>query len=74
MKQREGNVVIIRYEDARVLLDREALATITGRSKHTIRAKLQPAMRDDKGRPLYVLDDAEERLEAIPRRSSRRAA
>lgn len=58
--------MIVRYEDARVLVNREALAMLTGRSPHTIRARLQPTAHDEKGRPLYVLDEAEQVLKAIP--------
>lgn len=60
--------MIIRYEQARTLCDREALAALTGRSPNTIRARLEPTMRDDRGRPLYVFDDAVTALRAIPTR------
>ena len=63
--------MIIRFEDARVLLDREALAAVTGRSVHTIRARLQPALRDDAGRPFYIYDDAVQQLREIPTRQRR---
>lgn len=60
--------MIIRYEAARVLLDREALAAVTGRSRHTIRARLKPALHDKKGRALYVYDQAVAQLREIPTR------
>jgi hypothetical protein len=61
--------VIIRYEQARVLLDREALAAVTGRSPNTIRARLKPTLRDEKsGRPLYIYDEAAAQLREIPTR------
>lgn len=66
--------MIIKYEEARVLADREALSYLFDRSPHTIRAKLEPVERDERGRPLYVLDDAQEKLEGVLRRKRRRAA
>lgn len=60
--------MIIRYEQARVLMDREALSAITGRSPNTIRARLAPTLRDEKGRPLYVYDEALAQLREIPTR------
>lgn len=66
--------MIVKREEAHVLVDREALSYLIDRSPHTIRAKLQPAVRDEKGRPLYVLDDAVKKLENVPTRLPRRAA
>lgn len=66
--------MIVKREEARVLVDREALSYLIGRSPHTIRAKLKPAMRDEKGRPLYVLDEAEKQLKDVVKRVRKRAA
>jgi hypothetical protein len=60
--------MIIRYEQAHVLMDREALAAITGRSPNTIRARLTPTLRDETGRPFYIYDEALAQLREIPTR------
>lgn len=49
------------------LVDREALATLTGRSRHTIRKHCTPVRHRD-GRPLYDLAAAIETLAAVPTR------
>ncbi len=60
--------MIVRYHGGRALVDREALAQLTGRSVHTIRAKCEPVRRHD-GRPLYDLETAVAVLNAVATRS-----
>lgn len=58
-------IVVTKAE--RVLVDREALAMLTGRSIHTIRARCQVVRHRD-GRPLYALEAERARLAKIPTR------
>lgn len=51
-----------------VLVDREALAMITGRSVHTIRARCTVARRHWDGSPLYNVEAEVQRLAKIPTR------
>lgn len=58
-------IVLARREE--VLVDREALRMVTGRSEHTIRARCEVVRYRD-GRPLYALEREVERLAMIPTR------
>lgn len=54
-----------------VLVDREALALITGRSRHTIRARCIVVHRHHDGSPLYDAEVEVARLATIPTRRRR---
>lgn len=58
-------IVLMRHDP--VLVDREALALITERSVHTIRARCEVVRHRD-GRPLYALEREVARLAMIPKR------
>jgi hypothetical protein len=59
---------------SRPLADREALAELTGRSVHTIRARCTVADRDRRtGRALYDVLACVEMLRSVPTRKRRRA-
>lgn len=58
-------IVLVHHDP--VLVDREALAMITGRPVITIRKHCQVVRYRDR-RPLYALDDELERLARIPTR------
>lgn len=60
--------MIVRYHRGRALVDREALAQLTGRSVHTIRARCEPVRRHD-GRPLYDMEAAVAVLSGVATRS-----
>lgn len=53
-----------------VLVDREALIHLTGRSKHTIRLRCT-VVRYSRGRALYAMEEAVATLAAIPTRRPR---
>lgn len=59
--------MIVLTKRDEVLVDREALALLTKRSKHTIRARCRVVRYRD-GRPLYALEESVEILSAIPTR------
>jgi len=64
LRKREHVVV---FDGDRILIDRKTLATLTGRSEHTIRARCPVARR--KGiRPLYDVEVCEKILADIPTR------
>jgi hypothetical protein len=50
-----------------ILIDRQSLALLTGRSVHTIRARCH-VVKHRNGKALYDLDDAELTLAATPTR------
>ena len=60
--------MIVLAKRTPVLVDREALAMITGRSVHTIRARCPVARRHWDGSPLYDVEAEAERLANIPTR------
>jgi hypothetical protein len=62
---------VIIYEPGRVLIDRQTLARLTGRSVHTIRARCPVAAHRD-GRALYDMDQAEAILGSLATRRPRR--
>lgn len=59
-------IVLTRLDP--ILVDREALAMITGRSVHTIRFRCKVERYHYSGRPLYALEDEVARLARIPTR------
>lgn len=61
--------MLVLLDQDPVLIDREALALVTRRSPHTIRARCQPVSRTDNGRPLYDLYASIEDLADIPTRN-----
>ncbi|MGP4019969.1 hypothetical protein [Saccharopolyspora sp. 5N708] len=63
---------IVRYlADGRALVDRASLATLTGRSPHTIRARCPIAGHADDGRALYDAEQCAATLATIPTRKRR---
>lgn len=60
--------MIVLTDRSPVLVDREALCLLTGRSPHTIRLRLRPAMQHQNYGALYDLDAATQRLSQIPTR------
>lgn len=58
------------YLKDRVLLDRQTLAALSGRSAETIRRRL-PVAEYRNGRAYYHLDQAKALLDAIPKRHHR---
>lgn len=60
---------IIRYEPDRVLIDRQTLARLTGRSVHTIRARCAVVSHRD-GRALYDMEAAVLTLDNTPTRGA----
>lgn len=59
---------IIVYKPGLVLVDRQTLALVTGRSVNTIRARCEVVEHHRDGRALYDLNQAEQVLAAIPTR------
>lgn len=64
---------VIIYEPGRVLIDRQTLAQLAGRSVHTVRARCPIAEHRD-GRALYDMEESAAILESIPTRRRRTAA
>lgn len=60
--------MIVMTEHVPVLVDREALALLTGRSVHTIRMRCEVYTQHRSGRPLYDMERAVTRLAEIPTR------
>lgn len=61
---------VIVYEPGRVLIDRQSLSALTGRSVHTIRARC--AVVDHRqGKALYDMEAASAVLSALPTRPRR---
>lgn len=58
---------VIIKEPGRVLIDRQTLAVLSGRSVHTIRARC-PIVEHRDGRALYDMEQADAILKAIPTR------
>lgn len=58
---------VVIFEKDRVLIDRQTLATLSGRSIHTVRARCPIAEHRD-GRALYDSELCEAILAAIPTR------
>lgn len=64
---------VVVHEDKRMLIDRQTLAQLTGRSEHTIRARC-PVERHHRGKALYDAMRCEQILAAIPTRTRRDSA
>lgn len=62
-------MIVLTHADP-VLVDREALIHLTGRSRHTIRLRCK-VVRYSRGRALYDMEQALATLEAIPTRGRR---
>lgn len=58
---------VIRYEPDRVLIDRQTLARLTGRSVHTIRARCTVVTHRE-GKALYDMHACEHVLDEIGKR------
>jgi hypothetical protein len=61
------------YEENRVLIDRQTLAKLTGRSVHTIRAKC-PVAGHRQGKAVYDMDECDDILNAVPTRRPRKVS
>jgi len=64
---------VVIYEPQRVLIDRQTLALLTGRSVHTIRARC-PIADHRNGRALYDMEQVAAILQDTPARQRRTAA
>src|SRR5690606_187887 len=64
---------VVVHEGERMLIDRQTLAQLTGRSEHTIRARC-PIERHERGKALYDAMRCEEILNRIPTRTRRDSA
>lgn len=65
--------MLVEYREeshgAVTLMDREAIATLTKRSPHTVRARCRVVERTPDGRPLYDAYECEATLSTIPTRN-----
>lgn len=59
-------MIVLSHHDP-VLVDREALVALTGRSEHTIRLRLTP-VKYRHGRAMYDMEQAVATLDTIPTR------